>query len=329
MNDCRSYISPVDCVEKDVKKARAASPYYLLILGWTEHAFSILTRQIVDAQLGAGEVPHVSVLCEDAAEKAAEFKKRLPAAGLVSAVTFVECEEDDDSLLSRAKSHFFGVNCILVATADEERATRLVPHVCRAVEEFFGVPFDKVFVACAETELPPEHEDFVEAAKHIHALYEAQKLSKNPDYVKKQWDELSQTVRDVNVDATENMRVKLRLVGLNSKKQCDEVLANESTLSAFLGKARLEQLGKQEHERWNAFYVVRGWVPMSRKESDARSEKAKKRITKDEAERKHICLVDWDGLDELDDIDADYKKYDVDNVLRIPFVYSLFFDLLL
>lgn len=319
-------IVPADCVEIDVKRASARSPYSVLVVGWNKPAEQVLLSQIVQGQLGADGVVHAVVLCREAREASANFSRDYPDIKKCAEVVFEETSEDEAALLQSAKIHFFGVNGIIVSCGSAEKSKTVAAVIEAAFKEFFNVNYAAVFVA--EDELTdPDEEAFENAAMTIHGLYEAQKAAKNPNYVIKPWNELLPTIREINVDVIRNAKVKLRLVGLTDRNACNAVLKSRESFSAYLGAARLTALAKQEHQRWNAFYFVRGWRTMSLAESDKLSAKAGCRVTKDMESKKHICLVSWDGLDELDFIDPDYKKYDEDNVLRIPELYASFPEL--
>lgn len=96
----------------------------------------------------------------------------------------------------------------------------------------------------------------------------------------------------------------------------------------------LEVLGETEHLRWNAFHFVMGYSPMSSGEFDERAEIYRKhiekglpgiRLSKNSENRTHACLISWDELDALSEMessvtgrDVDYKQYDINNVLIIP-----------
>ena len=97
----------------------------------------------------------------------------------------------------------------------------------------------------------------------------------------------------------------------------------------------LENLGKMEHARWNAFHFCMGFMPMSQEEYAARTAiyrrqqqetgKGKIRIGKNLDARTHACLIGWDELDVLSDTEnaitggnVDYKQMDKNNILLLP-----------
>ncbi len=90
----------------------------------------------------------------------------------------------------------------------------------------------------------------------------------------------------------------------------------------------LENLAKSEHLRWNAFYYASGYKKMDIETFEKRAKDAQlsgnKRISKDAEGKRHVCLVTWDELDEISDIEnklmgknVNYKQKDRDNVLVI------------
>ena len=98
-----------------------------------------------------------------------------------------------------------------------------------------------------------------------------------------------------------------------------------------LTEIQRENLAKSEHLRWCAFHYTFGYDVMDTEEFSQRV-KARQdeirgqghssiKITKDAETRRHVCLVDWDGLDEISRIENEitngsrnYKDSDRKNV---------------
>lgn len=102
-----------------------------------------------------------------------------------------------------------------------------------------------------------------------------------------------------------------------------------------LTSAQTENAGQTEHLRWCAFHDTMGFTPMSREEWDARANQYLRetesggrsgiRIGKNMEQRRHACLIPWEGLDELSERekavtgkDPHYKRLDINNVTEIP-----------
>ncbi len=95
-----------------------------------------------------------------------------------------------------------------------------------------------------------------------------------------------------------------------------------------LDEQTMENLGRTEHLRWNAFHFSMGYSLMSDEIIKEREKLFKEdptvRVTRDSAKKLHACLVKWDELDELSRYETeltgkeiDYKKMDRDNVFIV------------
>lgn len=102
-----------------------------------------------------------------------------------------------------------------------------------------------------------------------------------------------------------------------------------------LSEVQLENLSKTEHLRWNAFHYSMGYSRMSDEVFKERCDiyhkdieekgRSSVKIQKDQNKYQHICLVDWDELDEISekyrqvtgDLSKDYKKDDTNNVMML------------
>lgn len=103
------------------------------------------------------------------------------------------------------------------------------------------------------------------------------------------------------------------------------------TNSETLTPEQKENLARNEHLRWCAFHYTFGYDVMEREEFIQRVKErqdeirkfgnSKIKTTKNEKELKHVCLVNWDELDEISKIEnslthgnKDYKENDRKNV---------------
>lgn len=109
--------------------------------------------------------------------------------------------------------------------------------------------------------------------------------------------------------------------------------------SGELTGVQRENLAKSEHLRWCAFHYTFGYEVMERDEfvrrvQDYQDEidrlgESKIKVTKDKNSLKHVCLVDWDELDEISKIEnqitngsKNYKDYDRGNVDMVMSILS-------
>ena len=108
-------------------------------------------------------------------------------------------------------------------------------------------------------------------------------------------------------------------------------LLRKIAVNGTLTREQRENLSKSEHLRWCAFHYTFGYDVMDRDEfiqrvKDYQAEirehgKSKLKVTKDMKAMKHVCLVDWDELDEISRAEnslthgsKDYKEFDRGNV---------------
>lgn len=126
----------------------------------------------------------------------------------------------------------------------------------------------------------------------------------------------------------------LKMTGLSKEDVLDNNKWDE------LSKEQLLNLSKTEHLRWCAFHYSHGYTQMPEemfeercrayKEEVEKLGSSKIRIQKDENKFTHICLVDWDELDELSEkykevtgaTNKDYKQDDTNNVLMFKKVLA-------
>ena len=82
---------------------------------------------------------------------------------------------------------------------------------------------------------------------------------------------------------------------------------NELKYDIYRERNIITALIAQEHERWNTFHIVSGFVPMRIDEMTFDSERIKF-TTKDLNLKKHMCLTTYAGLDKM-------SKYQLDKAL--------------
>jgi hypothetical protein len=137
----------------------------------------------------------------------------------------------------------------------------------------------------------------LDIAKAIHADYcakrkaEGQTVEKNPNLVS--FKELTDDIREANIDSARTIPRKLKLLGIRLQKA--QSGANHEKLE--LSPDEIEKLSQWEHARWNWQKIMQGWVygPV-----------------KSEATKTHPCLLPWANLPE------EIREYDRENVRQIP-----------
>lgn len=134
-------------------------------------------------------------------------------------------------------------------------------------------------------------------ARAIHADYchkrmtEGQSRQSNLNLV--DFDELSEEIKEANMDSARSIPRKLKLLGIDLLKMANNV--NYKLLA--LSDGEVEVLSQWEHCRWNWQKIIQGWVYGAKKH---------------EANKTHPCILPWNELPE------NIKEYDRENVRLIP-----------
>lgn len=132
------------------------------------------------------------------------------------------------------------------------------------------------------------------------------------------WKQLINHERDSNRYSALSIKPKLNMMGFdlvfNENTKQDPVLIAEFK-TAYAKREIQENLARLEHQRWNFYYLVSGWLPMPKSEVTAESHKNKRK-------RKHACITTFEGLEELAHLrgvlasknssDFDTRRYDYD-----------------
>lgn len=166
------------------------------------------------------------------------------------------------------------------------------------------------------------------AAKVVNASYSGNEHA-DPEQL---WRVCSPFSRASCRAAADFMKAYCRISGISEEEAMNGNWNPNGTL--------LENMARTEHLRWNAFHRSMGWKTMSDEEFRDRSETylyQKKnglpliRIAKNDEERHHACLVSWEDLERLSNMEnavtggnVDYQQYDRDNVLAVPSLLGAF-----
>lgn len=120
---------------------------------------------------------------------------------------------------------------------------------------------------------------------------EGQTLETNPNLVP--FDQLSDNLREANLDSARTIPRKLKLLGIELQKA---MAGTEPVLLEFTDD-EIELLSQWEHARWNWQKILQGWAYGTKK---------------DETKKTHPCILPWNQLPD------NIKEYDRENVRLIP-----------
>jgi hypothetical protein len=130
------------------------------------------------------------------------------------------------------------------------------------------------------------HEDYCKQRKN-----EGQTIETNPNMAP--FDELSDIIREANIDSARTIPRKLKLLNIELQKS----IAGVEPELLELTPEEIETLSKWEHTRWNWQKILQGWVYGPEKS---------------EAKMTHPSILPWLKLPE------EIKEYDRQNVRLIP-----------
>lgn len=128
------------------------------------------------------------------------------------------------------------------------------------------------------------------------------------------------------------LHIPAKLHMCDGRVKNEEDIFSEKILQNYAYKIRdtkeLERMSKNEHARWNAFYLSEGWQPATIEEMLQYSKTSQKH--KDKLGMLHPCITDWDSLDDLQKTfnnacngDEKFKFYDEAIVKSLPEIIKL------
>ncbi len=146
-----------------------------------------------------------------------------------------------------------------------------------------------------------------------------QKSKSIKEEIQESWNRLDHFKRYANTYAAINLKFKLNLLGLDMKKaentpniDASKQLLKEKYISKiehscyedYRTQSMRNALIAQEHARWNAYYLLKGFMPFEKAKiqvkEKSQEEPDKKKLVKDDMKLKlHACITTHSGLYEL------------------------------
>ena len=138
------------------------------------------------------------------------------------------------------------------------------------------------------------------------------------------WEMIINHERDSNRYAALSIKSKLNLMGFDliydgDNKQNPSYI--EEFKTTYAKKEIRDNLARFEHQRWNLYYLVSGWLPMPKAEVTAESRKNQRK-------RKHACLTTFEGLEELARLQGKLASKDFSGYDTRAYDYDLMNNLL-
>lgn len=254
-----------------------ATPLVSLLLDADEAArFAVWQAARPDLALVAeiAVLPRAGGLLGDPSARAA-WRATTPAPRLV-----VVLREDADGLatalaLRRDASDLrTGDAVVLVRQGREDRILSRLPAETAAAT----IPFGGLLREESVERLIDPGREARAIALHAHYLAGSAELGWTSEAALAAWEDLSENLRDANRAAADHLAVHLAAIG----RDLDDWRPEDA---ATLSIADRERLARLEHRRWCADRIDKGW---------------RRGETRDDAARRHPCLVPWENLTEAD-----------------------------
>lgn len=133
---------------------------------------------------------------------------------------------------------------------------------------------------------------------------------KSNDQVLNEWHSLSYIAVKSNIYSAANIRLKLNLLKIDytdknvdkklEKSDFDKIYLKNSEHKSYKDYFKINArnvLIYQEHLRWNAFYLLLGWLPL--KKDKVVYQENKKIFRKDEDYKLHVYITTFEGIDKV------------------------------
>lgn len=315
--------NPVNYIALDTETGTATEDYEVMIIGFGRNGRSIMRRVLEYGQF-VGSTFRATVIDRSIDTKMGSFDTNYPALNDNYNIVPVSDYVGSSTFFKLLKERSHSLNQIIISLNDSALNVKTAIEINKMLNTLGIKHIDIIIVTrkndnylylhnsnefesihCVGQNKDIFSADIIindtlrESAKIIHAYYN----SKQKPEKQKQWHELEIIKQLSNISAASHINTKLKLLGLTK----DDVLKmSEPEFIDYLASnpRRFTNIAITEHLRWNASYFVRGWNSW-----------AVNPESQDHKQKLHVCLVDWDTLNELDKYySTQYQSYDYNNV---------------
>ncbi|MDP5274967.1 NAD-binding protein [Chengkuizengella axinellae] len=341
LNDHPLYLNYEDRVKK-----YDSDPLHLLFIGFGQSGQQVAIQAMERSHFIHQKQLHITILDKDAIKVEKEWHRNYPFSSKTANLNFhvfdirVDSLDEFIQLESQPFTHaFICLNNDYLDMTEGINLTRKLPDIpiyIKMIEEVKisrwihvnSNRYQQLYQFGNYESLLNENyvinNEFELLAKKIHEKYQinAQQLLKsNHNHVKlvENWDMLSDFMKESNRNQLNHAFTKLMLLGLDAVPKKTPLKDHTVILTkeAFLHEInnRLEWVAAAEHNRWNAFYFLRGW--------DVYLHVTKEKV-KDEDKKLHGCLVPYDDLTSIHQLrEIDYQSYDRKTVQNLYEIMDL------
>ena len=316
----------------------ATEDYECVIVGFGSHGQAVLKQLVMNAQF-AGSHFRATVFSRSYSAEAGYIKADSPELLNQYEVRSVEADARSSSFYEFIQKRLSSLKLIAICTGDEENNREISDNLMlflqrRGAENICVVRCGDTGVYYQERVGSP----IMTVDIYTQAFLSAEDADRNAIIINSVYDtsEKSDWEKWVACDSFSKMSSRASAEFLPafiraSGSSREEMLSGEWHPTEKM----LENLGKTEHLRWNAFHFANGYRAMTDEEFEANAAEWRRcqeegipstvRIARDTAARTHACLIPWDDLDALSfkvssvtGRNVDYKQYDINNVLALP-----------
>ena len=321
------------------ENGRALEDFYCAILGFGTQGQAVLKELVMNAQF-AGSTFHAAIFSPEYDDQAAYLKADCPQIFKYYDIKGYNANFQGGVFFDWLKQHLDTVKMVAICTEDEtlnqELADRLMLFLARHQSQHLRLVLQcgSAGVCYQESVGSP----VVRTNIHSLDLLDAQRIDRTAILSNATYDQSPATPWQKWLACDNLSRISSRATADFAPAFVHA--AGSSVAQRLAGEwkpseAMLQNLGETEHLRWCASQYIMGYDPMTLerfKERGARYQAAKAagepaniKIGKDTVARQHVCLIPWDELDALSELEnsltgrnVDYKQIDINNVLAVP-----------
>lgn len=304
------------------------APFSLCVVGFgplgREFLLSTYENTAFQTAVSHGRGLEALIIDENLTQTKHAFFRDFPHFSQEGGLTWLDCPFTDPCFFQAVEECAGTLNQILVDTGDTQRTIDTTMRLLRLFRKLGrGNHHPQMVVVLrdeadgSEALLSGEQDLIFQRADQLQFTYESLILRETDrqaealhqryqgsSLMTADWRKLGSFTQDSNRAAVWDIPMKLLLAGDLSQMTEEE------------REKALWQLARYEHRRWNAFHYARGWTELPAEELT--EEERNRFVTKHMQERRHICLVDWDQLDDLPQAEPGIlKRYDYENAAQL------------
>jgi hypothetical protein len=326
----------------------------VLIVGFGALGKEMLLALARNAQFVNGR-PRFLVVDRHADALREGFEQDFPSFGHCADVEFLQMDAERSEFFGMLRTRLSDFDCVVATVGKGAQGLRIAHRVRELSTQnddgplFLAVSLldgaldrtdngKKVVFFARQSEIYSDsaiiHDEIDRLAKAVNLSYELLYAPELTASAESLWMKIPVFLRNSNRAVADFIPTYLHLAGVTESEAIENrSLVGRLDTPELLDYALLETLAETEHLRWNAFHVTHGYSPMGSAEMEARHRAlqaeglATGKFHKDDARRRHACLVEYDELEELDRVCAairghterPFKENDRDTVRYLPF----------